>query len=237
MGIQTLFGELDAADSGFDEKIKIPEDEVDERTVLAWEKEMLGLYVSSHPLMGAEASLRRATDATIGELANQPRNDDGREPMISIGGVVTALQRKYTRNGDLMAVFTLEDLQDSIEVMVFPRTMAEHGYKLDEDAVVVLQGRADARDDEPKFIANQISRFEASSAGAGPPIHLTVPSNRINDHLVSELKGILSLHPGDSEVLLHLDQQVARLPDAYRVDPPSTAGQLRVLLGPDAVMF
>jgi DNA polymerase-3 subunit alpha len=237
MGIQTLFGELDETAGGFDEKVRIPGGEVDERTMLAWEKEMLGLYVSSHPMMGAEASIRRATDCTIGELASQPRTDDGREPMVSIGGVVTSLQRKYTRNGDLMAVFILEDLQDSMEVMVFPRTMAEHGHKLDEDAVVVLQGRADARDDEPKFIANQISRFEATSAGAGPPLHLSIPSSRVNDHLVNELKTILSRHPGDSEVMLHLDQEIVRLPEMYKVDPPPSAGELRVLLGADSVMF
>ena len=203
--------------------------------MLAWEKEMLGLYVSSHPLMGAEAALRRATDCAIADINTQPPNDDGRDPMVCVGGVVTNLQRKYTRAGDLMAVFTLEDLQSSIEVMVFPRTMAEHGYKLDDDVVVTVTGRADARDDEPKFIANQIARFEANTGAA--PLRLSVPANMVNDVLVSELKGLLSNHPGDAEVLLHLDQQIVRLPDTYRVDPSNgLAGELRVLLGPESVL-
>ena len=203
--------------------------------MLAWEKEMLGLYVSSHPLMGAEASLRRATDCSIADIANQPPTDDGRDPMICVGGVVTALQRKYTRNGDLMAVFTLEDLQTSIEVMVFPRTMAEHGHKLDDDVVVTITGRADSRDDEPKFIANQIGRHEVT-AGA-PPLRLLLATHMVNDVMVSELKGVLSSHPGDAEVFLHLDRQIVRLPDTYRVDATNgLAGELRVLLGPEAVL-
>ena len=235
MGIQTLFGELQDTEDGFSEQVRIPADEVDERTMLAWEKEMLGLYVSSHPLMGAEASLRRATDCAIADLGAQPPTDDGRDPMICIGGVVTNLQRKYTRNGDLMAVFTLEDLQTSIEVMVFPRTMAEHGHKLDDDVVVTVTGRMDSRDDEPKFIANQMARFEATAGS--PPLRLSLSPHMVNDVMVSELKGVLSNHPGDAEVYLHLDQQIVRLPDTYRVDPANgLAGELRVLLGPEAVL-
>ena len=135
MGIQTLFGELDDTSSGFDERIDVPEDEVDERTMLAWEKEMLGLYVSSHPLYGLDASLKRATDCSIADAPNQPSYEDGRDPFITLGGVVSNLQRKFTRGGDAMAVFDLEDLQSSIEVTVFPRTMAEHGHQLDDDEI------------------------------------------------------------------------------------------------------
>jgi DNA polymerase-3 subunit alpha len=236
MGIQTLFGELEANQGGFDERVDIPDQEVDERTLLAWEKEMLGLYVSSHPLMGAEASLRRHTDCTMADLGSQPPSDEGRDPFVTVGGVVTALQRKYTRNGDLMAVFTLEDLQDAVEVMVFPRTMAEYGHHLDDDAIVLLSGRSDSRDDEPKFIANQITRFEPATRGS-QPLRLALASNRVNDQLVTQLKDLLSNHPGDAEVLLHLDQQVLRLPDTFRVNPSNgLAGELRVLLGPDAVV-
>ena len=87
---------------------------------LAFEKEMLGLYVSDHPLMGAEAALRRHVDCTLAEL-REMREGDTRW----VGGVVTALSRKYTKKGDLMATFTLEDLQAAIEVMVFPKTMLD----------------------------------------------------------------------------------------------------------------
>ena len=74
----------------------------------------------------------------------------------SVGGVITSLNRKYTKKGDLMAVFILEDLQSSIEVMVFPRTMRDVGHLLEEDSVIVLKGRVDSRDDQPKLIAQKI---------------------------------------------------------------------------------
>jgi DNA polymerase-3 subunit alpha len=237
MGIQTLFGELDAAssDGGFTEKIEIPITEVDEKTMLTWEKEMLGLYVSSHPLMGSEASLRRATDCTIADATAQPPSEDGRDPMIVLGGVITNLQRKYTRNGDLMAVFTLEDLQTSIEVMVFPRTMSEYGQMLEDDTVVLATGRLDGRDDEPKFIVNRFQHFQVKKGSH--PIRISVPSHLINDTLITELKSLLSSHPGDSQVLLGLGSQTVQLPDEYRVDAANgLAGELRVLLGPDSIL-
>ena len=98
--------------------------------------------------------------------------------MKSVGGVITGLQRKWTRKGDLMAVFVLEDLRSSVEVMVFPRTMTEHGHKLADDAVVVVKGRVDKRDDAPKLIAQTIDVIEvaderrraAAGAGAAPQL-------------------------------------------------------------------
>ena len=235
MGIQTLFGELDANTGGFDEKIQIPDAEVDQKTMLAWEKEMLGLYVSSHPLYGVEASLRQAIDCSIADAPNQPQRDDGKDAFITLGGVVSNLQRKFTRAGDAMAVFELEDLQSSIEVTVFPRTMSEHGHQLDDDAVLLVGGRIDNRDDEPKFLANRLTYFEPKS---GPSeLRLTVPSHQVSDKLVADLKALLSEHPGDTAVFLHLGKQTVRLPDNFRVNPANgLAGELRVLLGPEAVL-
>ena len=235
MGIQTLFGELDANTDGFDEKIEIPDAEGDQKTMLAWEKEMLGLYVSSHPLYGVEASLRQATDCSIADAPNQPQRDDGKDAFLTLGGVVSNLQRKFTRAGDAMAVFELEDLQSSIEVTVFPRTMSEHGHQLDDDAVLLVGGRIDNRDDEPKFLANRLTYFEPKS---GPSeLRLTVPSHQVSDKLVADLKALLSEHPGDTAVFLHLGKQTVRLPDNFRVNPANgLAGELRVLLGPEAVL-
>ena len=116
-----------SAAAGFDDaRIEIPDLEFEKRQRLAFEKEMLGLYVSDHPLMGAEASLRRRTECVLTELEEAP---DG--AIRVVGGLVTNLQRKWTKRGDLMAVFQLEDLQTSIEVMVFPKTMQKFGHVLD----------------------------------------------------------------------------------------------------------
>ena len=116
MGVQTLFGALD--DGGgplFDERTPIPDIELAKRPRLAFEKEMLGLYVSDHPLMGYERTLQRKTDCALADLAE--KEDQSR---VIIGGVVTNLVRKWTKKGELMAVFTLEDLASQIEAMVFP---------------------------------------------------------------------------------------------------------------------
>ena len=244
MGIQTLFGDLGGDDGGsaFDERIAIPDLEYDPRSKLKLEKEMLGLYVSSHPLMGAGGLLKRRTDTTIsglsaGAVSTGGGPDGGRDPFVTIGGVVTGLQRKYTRAGDLMAVFVLEDLEDSVEVMVFPRTMREHGHKLEDDAVILVSGRADSRGDEPQFICNSIEVFEGYGQET-PPIRLSLQSAAVSDELVDELRDVLGRHPGDSEVFIHLDQNVVRLPDEFRVDPSNgLAGELRALLGSESIIM
>ena len=212
-------------------RIVIPEEDFDKRQRLAFEKEMLGLYVSDHPLMGAEASLRRRTESTITELEGI---EDG--TMRTVGGLVTSLQKKWTRKGDLMAVFVLEDLQSTVEVMVFPKTMQNFGHLLDDDAVVIVRGRVDTRDDQPKLMAMDIERFEPVIDG-NPPVHINLRPAALSGDLLDALKGLLSEHPGESQVFLHVgDRQVLLLPDDFAVS--ATAGlfaELRELLGADAV--
>ena len=212
-------------------RIVIPEEDFDKRQRLAFEKEMLGLYVSDHPLMGAEASLRRRTETTIAELEGV---EDG--TMRTTGGLVTSLQKKWTRKGDLMAVFTLEDLQSTVEVMVFPKTMQNYGHLLEDDAVVIVRGRVDTRDDQPKLMAMELERFEPVVDG-NPPVHVNLRPAALSDELLTGLKALLSEHPGESQVFLHIgERQVLLLPENFAVS--ATAGllaELRELLGPEAV--
>jgi DNA polymerase-3 subunit alpha len=233
MGIMTLFGGGDDSAPGDDfERTAIPELEFGKRDRLSFEKEMLGLYVSDHPLLGAEAALARKAEHRLGDL-------DGLEDgaMISIGGVITGLQRKWTRKGDLMAVFTLEDLATSIEVMVFPKTMSEQGHRLEDDAVVVVKGRLDKRDDQPKMIAQTVDPVEVSE-GSAEPLRLRVPLRAVSERLVEQLKTVLAEHPGESPVFLHLgERQVLRLEDQWRVDSSNgLLGQISTVLGPGAVV-
>jgi DNA-directed DNA polymerase III PolC len=208
----------------------IPEEDFDKRQRLAFEKEMLGLYVSDHPLMGAEASLRRRTECTIAELEGVEES-----AVRTIGGLVTNLQRKWTKKGDLMAVFILEDLQSSVEIMVFPRTMQLYGHLLEDDAVVIVKGRVDSRDDQPKLMATELERFEPVTDGA-PPLHVNLSPAALSDTLLAQLKHLLSEHPGESQVFLHVgDRQVLRLPENFNVEASTgLMAELRVLLGPSA---
>lgn len=232
-----LFSMLDdetssgVAAAGSEIRLPIPDIEFDKKQRLAFEKEMLGLYVSDHPLMGAEASLRRRTECAISELEGL---EDG--AMRVVGGLVTGLQRKWTKKGDLMAVFVLEDLQTSIECMVFPKTMQQYGHLLVDDAVVCVKARIDNRDDAPKCMALEIQVFEPILDGA-PPVRIRLSPNALSELLLTQLKGLLGEHPGESEVFLHLgDRQVLRLPDQFNVDSSSgLVAELRVMLGPDAI--
>jgi DNA polymerase-3 subunit alpha len=231
MGVMSLFGELEDGPT-FDERIRIPDLEFDKKQRLTFEKEMLGLYVSDHPLLGAEQALRRKVDCALAELAEA---DDGAQRCV--GGVITNLARKWTRKGDLMAVFTLEDLQGGVEVMVFPKTMAAVDHLLAEDAVVLVRGRVDRRDDTPKLIARDLELFEPL-ADTHPPLRLQLPPSRLTDDTVRRLKELFTDFPGESEVHILLgDRQVLRLPDEYLVNTRSgLVGELRALLGHDAVL-
>jgi len=229
-----LFGSLDTAEeAGFDDaRLPIPDLEFDKRQRLAFEREMLGLYVSDHPLMGAETALRRRTDTSVSDLEFA---EDGTVRLV--GGLVTNLQRKWTRKGDLMAVFVLEDLQSSVEVMVFPRTMTTFGHVLDEDAVVVVKARLDNRDDQPKLVALEVEAVHGLD-DASFPVRIRLTPNALSPSVLSGLKEVLSEHPGTSEVFLHLsEERVLRLPAEFCVDASNgLLAELRVLLGPDAVV-
>jgi DNA polymerase-3 subunit alpha len=224
-----LFAGLEA-DVAHHDRVAIPDVEFDKSERLAFEKEMLGLYVSDHPLLGAERALRRKVDCTIAEVTER---EDG--ATATLGGVITNLQRKFTKRGDPMAVFVLEDLQSAIEVMVFPKTMLDHGYKLQPDAVVTVKGRLDAREETPKFMCQELAVVEVVADDA-PPLRLKLPALSLSEERIGTLKRLLSEHPGESQVFLHIGEgKVLRLADDYCVDLPRVVGELRVAFGHDAV--
>ncbi|HLH46912.1 MAG TPA: DNA polymerase III subunit alpha, partial [Acidimicrobiales bacterium] len=130
-----------------------------------------------------------------------------------------------------MATFVLEDLDASIEVWVFPRTMAEIGYLLADDAVVCVKGRLDLRDEQPKFICMEIKKPELTVGGA-EPLHVYLPLHALSDDRVDRLKNLLTEHQGDSPVFLHVGTKCIRLDPAWRVDTSNgLLAELRVLLG------
>jgi DNA polymerase-3 subunit alpha len=231
LGIMSLFGEITGPAPVHDERIPIGTEEFDQTRKLAFEKEMLGLYISSHPLLGVESILRRHVDCSIAELREQR---DGETRWV--GGVVTALSRKYTKRGDLMAVFTLEDLQSAIEVMVFPRTMLEHGVLLADDAVVCVKGRLDLREEPAKIVCLEVKRPDLSPEGTAP-VRINIPVSGLSHTLLGRLKSLLRDHPGAQPVHLHLERTVLRLPDEFRVDAGNgLVSELRVLLGPNGLV-
>jgi DNA polymerase-3 subunit alpha len=236
-GIMSLFGDYGSAGAGsgepsvHDERIPMGADEWDSKKRLGFEKEMLGLYVSSHPLLSVGGALRRMTEASISELRECR---DGETKWV--GGVVTALQRKFTKRGDLMAVFTLEDLDAAIEVMVFPRTMQEWGHVLADDAVVCVKGRLDLKEEPAKIVCLELKAPDLSD-GDDAPVRIKLAPSAVTNDVVGRLKSVLQEHPGDTPVFLHLETTVLRLPDHFRVDSRNGLfAELRVLLGPNGLL-
>jgi DNA polymerase III subunit alpha len=244
-GVMSLFATLeeqaDGQTTGFaDTRLPIPDTEFDKSLRLAFEKEMLGLYISDHPLMGLEGSLARLTDCGLAELRDYDPDAtaagyEGGGGVKVIGGVITELQRRYTKKGDLMATFVLEDLNASIEAFVFPKTMADYGALLDDDAIVVVKARLDMRDERLKLVCMEVSRPELAADGLRD-LRISLPLGTLTDRTVDDLKRLLSEHPGHSPVLLHVGDKVLRLPSEFNVDSSrGLTGELRVLLGPHAI--
>jgi DNA polymerase-3 subunit alpha len=195
---------------------------------------MLGLYVSDHPLFGVEHVIAAAADCSIATLTGSEERQDGSQ--VTIGGLVSGLQRKVTKKGDVWAIATVEDLEGAIDVMFFPQTYQLYATSLAEDAVVVIRGRLDRRDDAPKLVAMEMSLPDLSEGPRGPVI-ISLPVARCTPPVVERLKEVLATHPGATEVHLRLlsasRTTVLRLDDGLRVNAtPALMGDLKVLLGP-----
>jgi DNA polymerase-3 subunit alpha len=234
-GVMSLFGELESSDAGgFDERVAIPDLEFDKSDRLKFEKEMLGLYVSDHPLLGVEAALRRKVECSIADAAER---EDG--STVVLGGLITNLSRKFTKKGDQMAVFVLEDLDATIEVTVFPRVLMEQGHKLLDDAIVTVKGRIDRRDESRLgFMAQDVQIVEGLDTASAAPLRLRVPATSLNELKIHQIRKILRDYPGQSPVYLHIGQgKVLRLADEFCVDLDRVVGELRMALGHDAVVL
>ena len=238
LGITSLFVvfEEEQADPGWGgTKVPVPDTEFDKSQRLAFEKEMLGLYVSDHPLMGFEGALSRHTDSSLSDMREEDTVAGDRSPVRTVGGVVTDLRRSYTKKGDLMARFVLEDLQAAMEVFVFPKTMAEYGALIENDAILVVKGRLDTREEEPKIVCMEVSRPLLHRGEED--LHIRLPLGVLTDRRVEGLKDVLSGHPGPSAVLLHVGEKVLKLPPEFSVDCRNgLVGELKRLLGQSAVL-
>ncbi|MGW0957563.1 DNA polymerase III subunit alpha [Streptomyces gelaticus] len=204
------------------------------RQLLATEREMLGLYVSAHPLDGAEHILARARDCTIAELLASGRTTGD----VQLSGLITGIQLKMTKQGKHWAVVTLADRQAGIEVLFFPAAYQLVQHALAEDNVISVRGRTEDRDGTMNMFGRELSVLDISSAenGGRSPVRLVLPLHRVTEQSVKELKRILAAHPGDSPV--HLSVRGARKTTVYAlratVDPTTIASDIKGTFGADA---
>ncbi len=215
--------------------LEIPTGEWEKTALLSFEREMLGLYVSDHPLMGMEHVLRANTDLSISELV-----DDGatHESIVTIGGLITGITRKVSRQGASWAVVTLEDLEGSLEVLFFSNIYNQYALSLTEDRIVIIRGRVDRRDDAPlRFTALEMSMPDIATGASGPFV-ITIPIAQCTPPIVDRMKEILRSHPGKREVHLYLSDNGSRTImkiDALVTASPSLSADLKSILGPNCL--
>ena len=214
--------------------IEIPSTEWDKSTLLTFEREMLGLYVSDHPLLGVEHVLRSHTDMSISQLL-----DDGpQDAMVTIGGLITGIQRKVSRQGASWAVVNVEDLEGAIEVLFFSNTYNQYALSLTEDRVVVVRGRFSRTDEQVRFTALEMKMPDISAAPTGPLL-ISLPAAQVTPPIVERMKEILRSHPGKREVHLQvIDQEKSTTMkiDALVTSSPSLSADLKAILGPDCLV-
>ncbi|HAM44225.1 MAG TPA: DNA polymerase III subunit alpha, partial [Propionibacteriaceae bacterium] len=235
-GQDDLFG-----DSGASEKFAmapVPDvPEWDKRVRLAFEREMLGLYVSDHPLLGLEHVLAAHRDLSIGAL----RADDGpRDGMVTIAGMITSVVRKQTKNGDVWAIVTVEDLESAIEVLIFPKAYASVALSLATDTVVRIKGRVRSKDDAVEMTGQEVAFPDVNEGPAGPLL-IQLPAVRCTPAVVEQLRQVLKAHPGPTEVRVRLvsatsGSKIWKLDEQLRVAPSRPLiADLKALLGPSCV--
>jgi DNA polymerase-3 subunit alpha len=236
IGQFSLFGGLGDGEAMVTEPLPpVSGEEWDKSQRLAFEKEMLGQYVSDHPLLGLEHVLARSADAALSSLAERA---DG--AVVTVAGILAKLTKKFTKRGEVYIIADLEDLDGGAECIFFPQVYTQHQGILVQDAVVVVKARVDARDDTPKLVALEVKPPNLSEPGTAPVV-LNLEARACNDGVVTRIKHILGSHRGKAPVHLQIrgarSTMVVRLGDEFRVDPRNGLyAEIKAELGPDALL-
>jgi len=239
-GQSSLFGMM--APEGEAEEVvdRVPDaPEWPEAERLAFEKESLGFFITGHPLERFRAELEQwadATTATLGEV--EPRSE------VAVGGIVTGLRLLKTRKGDRMATFVLEDLEGSVETLIFPETYKKTAGRLADDQVVLVKGKAEVPDDgRARLLATDVLPLEQAKMEDARFVTIRVPAMGWDRSKGERLRDILGSHRGDCPVTLEIVRpgaySVALAPSAlYRVRPGSgLRDQVEELLGPGTLVL
>lgn len=213
-------------------------DEWDRKTRLAFERDMLGLYVSDHPLRGLEHVLR--AEASHQVLGANVAGGVGDGDQLTFAGLVTRVDRRLARSGNAYGIITIEDMSGEAEVSFFGKVYDQYARDLTEDLVLAVKVRARERGDGAlQFSAIEV-RVPNVPVEDTTPLAITLPATRVTQGLVDQVKEILRSHPGVVEVHMvltgHEKPVVMRLDDAFRVSRSSALyGDLKAALGPSCL--
>ncbi len=217
--------------------LDIPTDEWEKSLALSYEREMLGLYVSDHPLLGVEHVLNSVRDVPVSQIYDE---QVAHESIFTIAGLITSVQRKVSRQGSNWAIVTVEDLEGAIDVLFFSNSYQQHALNLIEDRIVTIRGRVDKREETPRFTALDLSIPDVNQAPIGPFV-IRLEAERCTPPLVDRMKEILRSHPGTREVHLRIEggakDTTFRLDDGLKITAsPSLSADLKSILGPDCLV-
>jgi DNA polymerase-3 subunit alpha len=232
----------------------IPSEEFDQPQLLAVEKEAIGLFISAHPLKPMREAMRAKADCSLAALADRRDKD-----WVTVGGIITESKRIRTRNGDHMMFATLDDLEGSVEMLVFGKALAEHEAALAVDQVVLVRGRVDHKeanktalvvqsvetfaptDEEIARANSQAKAASVAQAAALEPVRLKVDAARLPASAIEDLKDIIDTHRGTAEVVLEMltsaGTRILRLGESYRVQhTPFVRAELEAAVAPSAAL-
>jgi DNA polymerase-3 subunit alpha len=232
----SLFGGGESAAQEIDESV-LEGPEFDRRTLLRYEKEMLGQFVTDHPLLGVRDRLAAQSDMPITELVSLGDGD-----MVRVAGIIGAVSRKFTKRGDPYAQFRLEDLAGGVEVVAFPNVYEQNPKLIEIDRILLVKGRIDLRGRELQIRGVEIREPELGEDGPAPVANgelvVDMPAASCTNAVIGKVKDLLSTHPGVTPVRVQFISSNGVTPlqlGSFRVDP--TAGllsELRSLLGSES---
>jgi DNA polymerase-3 subunit alpha len=215
MGQFDLFGsaasapDAEVADSSPLAHLRYLPEEWPRKQLLAYEREMLGLYVSAHPLDGAQRLLAAYQDTSIADLVGGER--DTSKEQVKIAGIISGLQRRINKNGIPWAIATVEDLDAGVEVLFFPKSYEVFADLLTEDASIAVKGRVNERDGAISVVASEAVPVDISAAESEPadlgdlPFMLRVDPDKLDRNAVTELRSALQAHRGVTPVHVVVD--------------------------------
>jgi DNA polymerase-3 subunit alpha len=237
-GQVSMFDMFAAEDSGFSEEIPPPnDDEWDKKMRLAFEKEMLGIYVSDHPLREIADSVRRAADYTIGEI-----DELADQTTAWFAGILASVSPRPTKKGAMMAIVNFEDLDGSIEAVLFPQTYEAYRDLIVVDAVVRVRAKLEDSDRGKKLIVHELQPFDGEAFAAPPgKVIITTDSGVLVNGRSQKLATVLGHFPGRDFVELNVwDEQsqktiVCKMPQTVKMASTGLHAELIELFGAEAI--
>lgn len=239
-----LFGSLGMDDALGDElTVTIPDvPEWDRREKLNFERDMLGLYVSDHPLRGLERALSDAASHSVHDIISEDSHVRDGET-VTIAGMLTGVSRRIAKSsGNQYASVELEDPSGAtITVMFFSRAYETMGAALADDLICSIRGRVQRRDDgSVNMSAQELQILEISDDGRAAPITIVVPEYLVTEANLKDLKETLRDHKGTADVRMLVrtrdKEQLVLLDPSVRVEPnPSLFGEIKTIFGPSCI--